>query len=92
MKKCFISDHTHVWTDELKPVAEYLKVLELYEKTKYNVTYQTIRDNGKLCMEAWQKGQLEKAIAHNRSCLLKERDILLRRGFRKPNQLNFVNG
>ena len=50
------------------------------------------RDNGKLCMEAWQKGQLEKAIAHNRSCLLKERDILLRRGFRKPNQLNFVNG
>jgi len=27
---------------------------------------------------------------HNRSCLLKERDILLKRGFRKPDDLRFI--
>jgi hypothetical protein len=47
-------------------------------------------DNGKLCMESWLKGDIERAIAHNRSCLLKERDILLKRGFRKPDALEFV--
>ena len=47
-------------------------------------------DNGQLCMHAWLSGQLEKSIAHNRSCLLKERDILLKRGFRKPDELKFV--
>ena len=48
------------------------------------------RDYGKLCMEAWINGQLEKAIAHNKGDLLKERDILLKRGFRKPDDLKFV--
>jgi len=47
-------------------------------------------DNGKLCMESWIKGEIEKSIAHNRSCLLKERDILLKRGFRKPDELKFI--
>lgn len=47
-------------------------------------------DNGKFCMEAWLSGQIEKAIAHNRSCLLKERDILLKRGFRNPDKLKFM--
>ena len=47
-------------------------------------------DNGLLCMNAWLKGQTEKAIAHNRSCLLKERDILLKRGTRKPDKLKFI--
>lgn len=47
-------------------------------------------DNGKLCMEAWLSGQIEKAIAHNRSCLLKERDILLKRGFRKSDKLKYI--
>lgn len=49
-------------------------------------------DNGKLCMDAWLQGEIEKAVAHNRSCLLKERDILLKRGFRKPDRLEFVEG
>ena len=44
-------------------------------------------DKGILCMYAWQNGEFEKALAHNRACLLKERDILLRRGYRKPNGL-----
>jgi hypothetical protein len=46
-------------------------------------------DEGKLCMEAWGKTQFEKAIAHNRACLLKERDILVKRGFREPNIITF---
>jgi len=47
-------------------------------------------DNGFLCMKAWEAGEYEKAIAHNRACLLKERDILLKRGFRTPDGLKFV--
>lgn len=44
-------------------------------------------DSGKLCMRAWNDGEFDKAIAHNRACLLKERDILLKRQYRKPDQL-----
>ena len=44
-------------------------------------------DKGLLCMYAWQAGEFDKAIAHNRACLMKERDILLRRGYRKPDGL-----
>jgi len=47
-------------------------------------------DNGYLCMTAWENGEFDKAIAHNRACLLKERDILLKRGFREPEELRFV--
>jgi len=47
-------------------------------------------DKGILCMAAWENGEFDKAIAHNRACLLKERDILLQRGFRKPDALEFV--
>ncbi len=47
-------------------------------------------DNGKLCMDAWLNGQTKEAMAHNRSCLLKERDILLKRGFREPDSLKFI--
>jgi hypothetical protein len=43
--------------------------------------------NGKLCMDAWLRGDFKRAIAHNRACLLKERDILLKRGFREPDEL-----
>jgi len=47
-------------------------------------------DNGFCCMEAWDNEEFNKAIAHNRSCLLKERDILLKRGYREPGELEFV--
>lgn len=46
-------------------------------------------DVGRLCMEAWENGKFDKAIAHNRACLLKERDILLKRSFRTPNKIQF---
>lgn len=72
--------------------------VETYEAKRYAVSLLKIpqygdpfNDNGKLCMEAWLDGQLEKAIAHNRGDLLKERDILLKRGFREPDKLKFVN-
>ena len=47
-------------------------------------------DKGLYCMDAWLKGKFDSAIAHNRACLLKERDILLKRGFRQPEELRFV--
>jgi len=48
-------------------------------------------DKGILCMYAWQDGDFEKAVAHNRACLLKERDILLFRGSREPHELTFMD-
>jgi len=45
---------------------------------------------GLWCMNAWLNGEFNEAIAHNRACLLKERDILLKRGFRAPDELKFV--
>ena len=42
------------------------------------------------CMKVWENGAFDKAIAHNRACLLKERDILIKRGFREPDELEFV--
>jgi hypothetical protein len=47
-------------------------------------------DRGLWCMDAWHNGEFDAAIAHNRACLLKERDILLKRGFRTPDELKFV--
>jgi len=42
------------------------------------------------CIKAWKDGEFDKAIAHNRACLLKERDILIKRGFRRLDELEFV--
>ena len=47
-------------------------------------------DRGLWCMNAWHKGEFDAAMAHNRACLLKERDILLKRKFRTPDELRFV--
>ena len=46
-------------------------------------------DKGILCQYAWHDGRFGEAVAHNRACLLKERDILLLRGFRQPDVLLF---
>jgi hypothetical protein len=45
--------------------------------------------DGRLCYLAWAKGDYENAIKHNRNCLLSERDILLKRGCRTPDILEF---
>jgi len=46
-------------------------------------------DNGYLCMKAWENGEFDKAITHNRACLLKERDLLLKRGSFIPIEVKF---
>lgn len=67
---------------------------ERYEKKEKAVRQLRIyhyddpfKGNGKLCMHAWLKGDINRAIAHNRACLLKERDIVVKRGFREPDKL-----
>lgn len=47
-------------------------------------------DKGILCMESWLKGDVASSLNHNRSDLLKERDILLIRGFREPDKMKFI--
>ena len=46
--------------------------------------------DGGFCSAAWLNGNYEDAIRHNRSCLLSERDILLKRGYRKPDPFIFT--
>ena len=72
---------------------------EKYEKKKDTVRLLGIPnyddpffDNGFMCIEAWNNGEFSKVIAHNRSCLLKERDILLKRGYRESGELEFIWG
>ena len=48
---------------------------------------ELLYDKGFDCMNAWLRGNQKQAIQHNRSCLLKERDILLNRGYRLPDFL-----
>lgn len=71
-----------------------------YEKKQHAVVGLEIQEygdpffgDGLKCMEAWKSGGadgIQKALAHNRACLLKERDILLRRGAREPEPLEVV--
>lgn len=45
-------------------------------------------DIGNKCRLAWENGKTGLSVQHNRSCLLKERDILLKRGFRTPDEMS----
>lgn len=70
---------------------------EKYEKKKDAVRILRIPnyddpffDNGFMCIKAWNNREFNKAIAHNRACLLKERDILLKRGYREPTGTEFA--
>lgn len=47
-------------------------------------------DKGQMCIKAWNDLLFEKVIAHNRACLLKERDILLKRGHCEPDKVRFL--
>jgi hypothetical protein len=47
-------------------------------------------DKGLMCIKAWNDQDFDKAIAHNRACLLKERDILLKRGHCEPDKVVFL--
>ena len=70
---------------------------EKYEAKKYAVANLRLSnyddpffDNGLLCHASWKSGKIDSIIRHNRADLLKERDILLKRGFRKPDAFSFV--
>lgn len=43
---------------------------------------------GKKFPPAWKRREFDKCIKHNRSCLLKEGDILLERGSREPDPID----
>lgn len=60
------------------------KVVKLLGIYQY---YDPFNGSRKLCIQAWLRGDLQRVMAHNRACLLKERDILLKRGFREPDEL-----
>jgi hypothetical protein len=47
-------------------------------------------DLGQLCIKAWRDKEFKKVIDHNRACLLKERDILIKRGHCEPDKVKFV--
>ena len=47
-------------------------------------------DEGKQFLPNWKKGNMKDCIAHNRADLFKERDILLKRGYGKPDELKCV--
>lgn len=49
--------------------------------------HDPFHDSGYRCAEAWLEGDYSSAIKHNRSCLLKERDILVKRKHRRPDRL-----
>ena len=49
--------------------------------------HDPFHDNGYRCAAAWLEGDYSSTIKHNRSCLLKERDILVKRKHRKPDGL-----
>lgn len=46
---------------------------------------------GVKCIEEFKRGNIADCLKHNRACLLKERDILFKRGFAFPNKINFHN-
>src|SRR3989338_2264466 len=64
-----------------------LSVVEKLRIQNYNDPFY---DKGKLFPSSWKNGEMEKCIAHNRADLLKERDILIKRGFRDPDPFEFI--
>ena len=44
---------------------------------------------GVKCIEEFKRGNIADCLKHNRACLLKERNILFKRGFVDPNKIEF---
>ena len=42
---------------------------------------------GVKCIEEFKRGNIENCLKHNKACLLKERDILFKRGFVDPDKI-----
>ncbi|MGB2929523.1 MAG: hypothetical protein WBB70_11490, partial [Desulfobacterales bacterium] len=44
---------------------------------------------GVKCIDEFKRGNIENCLKHNQACLLKERDILFKRGFVYPDKIEF---
>jgi len=55
----------------------------------YGDPFHNDRDPGLACMTAWESGDYDKAIQHNRACLLTEQELLLHGRGREPEPLYF---
>ena len=44
---------------------------------------------GVKCIDEFKRGNIENCLKHNQACLLKERDILFKRGFVDPDKIEF---
>lgn len=55
---------------------------EVVKKLNINNYDDPFFGDGLECSKAWMKSKFNKAISHNRACLLKERDILIKRNYR----------
>lgn len=67
-----------------KPIESRLFAIHALNISQYSDPFA---DQDKLCAQAWFKGEIEKCVAHARACLLKERDIFIKRGSRKPDEI-----
>ncbi len=66
-------------TEKAEQKAEVVKKLNI---SNYDDPFFS---DGFACSKAWTNLQFNEAISHNRACLLKERDILIKRNYRTPD-------
>lgn len=74
-------------SEEYEPKEKALRKLGIVEN--YGDPFYTDPKPGKACMIAWENGYFDKAIQHNRACLLKEQALLLHGRGIKPVPLDF---
>jgi hypothetical protein len=74
-------------SEEYERKEEALRKLGIVES--YDDPFHTDQKPGKACMIAWENGSFDKAIQHNRACLLKEQAFLLHGRGIKPVPLDF---
>jgi len=74
-------------SEEYEPKEEALRKLGIAES--YGDPFHTNQKPGAACMRAWESGDFDRAIQHNRACLFKEQALLLHGRGIKPVPLNF---
>ena len=74
-------------SEEYERKEEALRKLGIMES--YDDPFHMDQKPGRACMIAWEKGYFDKAVQHNRACLLKEQALLLHGRGREPEPLYF---
>ena len=59
---------------------EYEKKIRVCKELGIPNYDDVLEGDGLKCMNCWKHGDFDAALAHNRNCLLQERDILMKRG------------